>query len=121
MAERMLPLTGARDARRTNWPMIVGITLLLLLAFLALVGPALAPRDPLETNTPVKVADEWVRLPYPPLAVPGFLLGSDEFGRDLLSRLLWGIRPTLVLITIVAIVRLILGLVIGLIAGWSSG
>jgi peptide/nickel transport system permease protein len=49
-----------------------------------------------------------------PLTVPGFPLGSDQFGRDLPSRLLWGVRPTLVMVSFVAAVRLVLGMVIGL-------
>ena len=107
--------------RRRNWPLIIGLVLVLCILFLAVFGPSLALRDPLETNTVVKVGGEWVRLPYPPFAVPGFPLGSDAYGRDLLSRLLWGIRPTLILVTVVACVRLVLGVLIGLAAGWSSG
>ena len=107
--------------RRRNWPLIIGLVLVLCILFLAVFGPSIALRDPLETNTVVKVGGEWVRLPYPPFAVPGFPLGSDAYGRDLLSRLLWGIRPTLILVTVVACVRLVLGVLIGLAAGWSSG
>jgi len=50
-----------------------------------------------------------------------FPLGSDPFGRDLLSRLLWGIAPTLLLVLPVALVRLVLGISIGLAAGFSEG
>ena len=107
--------------RRRNWPLLVGSVLVLFVFLLAVLGPSLALRDPLETNTVVKVGGEWIRLPYPPFAVPGFPLGSDAYGRDLLSRLLWGIRPTLILVTVVACVRLVLGVLIGLAAGWSSG
>ena len=107
--------------RRRNWPLIIGLVLVLCILFLAVFGPSLTLRDPLETNTVVKVSGEWVRLPYPPFAVPGFPLGSDAYGRDLFTRLLWGIRPTLILVTVVACVRLVLGVLIGLAAGWSSG
>ncbi len=101
--------------------MVVGAALVLFIVLLAVLGPILALRDPLETNTVVKVGSEWIRLPYPPLTVPGFPLGSDAYGRDLLSRLLWGIRPTLILVSVVACVRLVLGVAIGLAAGWASG
>ena len=116
-----LDQVSAGLSRRRNWPLIIGLVLVLSISFLAVFGPSLALRDPLETNTVVKVGGEWVRLPYPPFAVPGFPLGSDAYGRDLLSRLLWGIRPTLILVTVVACVRLVLGVLIGLAAGWSSG
>ena len=101
--------------------MVIGSLLVLFVVLLAILGPSLALRDPLETNTVVKVGDEWIRLPYPPFTVPGFPLGSDAYGRDLLSRLLWGVRPTLILVAVVACVRLALGVTIGLAAGWSAG
>ena len=37
--------------RRRNWPLLIGMILALLVAFLVIAGPALAPRDPLETHT----------------------------------------------------------------------
>jgi ABC-type dipeptide/oligopeptide/nickel transport system permease subunit len=106
--------------RRRNWPLILGAALFFLIAFLAIAGPALAPRDPLEENLIIQVNGKWEVPPYE-LFTPGFPLGSDEFGRDLLSRLLWGIRPTMVMVLIVASVRLVLGVIIGLVAGWSNG
>lgn len=115
-----LVIRGHRTASNRNWPLALGLLLLSLIIFLAVVGPALAPRDPLETNTVVKIGAEWVRLPYPPFTVPGFPLGSDTYGRDLLSRLLWGVRPTMILVTLVALIRLVVGVAIGMAAGWST-
>jgi ABC-type dipeptide/oligopeptide/nickel transport system permease subunit len=106
--------------RRTNWSLITGGLLVLLIAALAIAGPKLAPRDPLEENPVIKVGDQWDTRPFAAFT-PGFPLGSDTLGRDLLSRLLWGIGPTIVLVSIVAAVRLALGLMIGLGAGWSAG
>lgn len=118
MAESM-PKT--RDTRFRNWPLDVGLVLVLLVGIAALLGPSLSPRDPLATNTVARVGDQWIPPPYPPFTVPGFPLGSDTFGRDLLSRLLWGIRPTMLLVTIVALLRLLMGVVVGMAAGWSTG
>lgn len=106
--------------RRRNWPLILGSILFLTIVFLAIAGPSLAPRDPLEENLIIQVDDGWEIPPFE-LLTPGFPLGSDEFGRDLLSRLLWGIQPTMVMVLIVAAVRLLMGTIIGLIAGWSNG
>lgn len=106
--------------QRRNWPLLLGAALFLLVAFLAIAGPALAPRDPLEENLIIQVNGKWEVPPYE-IFTPGFPLGSDEFGRDLLSRLLWAIRPTMVMVLIVATVRLLLGVIIGLLAGWSNG
>jgi peptide/nickel transport system permease protein len=92
-----------------------------LVIFIAIAGPSLAPRDPTEENVIIQVGDEWHVPPFDALTVPGFPLGSDFFGRDLLSRVLWGIRPTLTMVAVVAAVRLILGVAIGMSAGWSTG
>ena len=106
--------------KRFNWPLFLGGIILLVIAFLAVYGPALAPRDPLEENLLIKVGDKWVISPFSPLT-PGFPLGSDQFGRDIFSRLLWAIRPTMIMVVIVASVRLVIGIIIGLISGWSKG
>ncbi len=106
---------------QANWSLIVGVLVLVLVVGLALLGPILAPRDPLEQNAIVQVGEGWKKPPFQAFQVPGFPLGTDRFGRDLLSRLLWAIRPTMTMIAAVAIVRLVLGTLIGLGSGWSSG
>jgi peptide/nickel transport system permease protein len=112
---------GVRARVLRNWPFAVGLLLLLTIAVLAVAGPSLAPQDPIATHVGVLVGETWVYPPYPPFTVPDFPLGSDRFGRDLLSRLLWGVRPTLILVALVAVIRLVLGLLIGVWAGWSTG
>ena len=104
-----------------NLPLTLGSILLLVLVLLALFGPMVAPRDPLQTNVVVRVDGEWVPLPYPPFTVPGFPLGSDPQGRDLLSRLLWGVRPTVILLTLASLSRLFIGAIVGMLAGWTTG
>ncbi len=115
------PVAGRQVRASRNWPLGVGLLLLLFIAVLAVAGPSLAPQDPIATHVGVLVGDTWIYPPYPPLTVPDFPLGSDRFGRDLLSRLLWGVRPTLILVALVAVMRLGLGLLIGVWAGWSAG
>lgn len=102
-----------------NLSLIIGGMIVLAIILIAILGPQLAPRDPLEATPLVKVGEKYLRTPYP-ILTPGFPLGSDGEGRDLLSRLLWAIRPTMILVLIVASVRLVLGTLIGLIAGWST-
>jgi len=95
----------------------------LIVAFvilLAIIGPYLAPQDPMEENAIIQVGGEWETPPFTPFAVPGYPLGSDQFGRDLLSRLQWAARPTLIMVLAVAAVRLVLGIAIGMGAGWSE-
>lgn len=106
---------------KRNLPLTFGLILLAFIAFLAIFGPGLAPMDPLKTHTGVRVQGEYIYPPYPPFTVPGFPLGSDLQGRDLLSRLLHGVRPTMILLTLAAFIRLALGAIIGMAAGWSKG
>ena len=106
--------------RSLNWPLILGWILVVLISFVAIAGPSLAPRDPLETSLVLKVGEKYLTPPYP-LSTPGYPIGSDELGRDLLSRLLWGVKPTITMVIVVAVVRLLLGTMIGLAAGWFTG
>ncbi len=110
-----------RGLRLPNGPLLLGALLVLLVLLLAWRGPALAPRDPLESNPTQRVGDVWLSPPFPPLTVPGFPLGSDQLGRDVLSQLLWAIRPTMTLVVLVAALRLLLGTLIGAVAGWARG
>lgn len=104
---------------RINHRLIIGAILVVMVILLGFIGPSIAPRDPLQENFIVFVDDTtFIKPPFAAFMVNGFPLGSDEFGRDILSRLLWGIKPTLVLVIVVAALRLILGGIIGTLAGW---
>ncbi len=103
-----------------NWHLLLGGVLVVLMVVAAAAGPALAPQDPLEEHPIVRSGEGWEKPPLAPFTIPGFPLGSDHYGRDTLSRLLWGIHPTLIVVVFVALVRLVLGTAIGLAAGWSS-
>lgn len=104
-----------------NWPLRLGSAIALLVFGAALIGPMIAPRDPLLQNFALRVRGDWIGPPFPPFANWDYPLGSDQFGRDLWSRLLWAVRPTMILVVIVAGVRLVLGTLLGLVAGWSIG
>ena len=103
-----------------NWTLWVGLAFVLLVILLAAVGPALAPSDPLKENFIGRTGERFIKPPFAPRQVEGFPLGSDEWGRDLLSRLLWAVRPTLTLVLVVAGLRLAIGILFGLISGWSN-
>ncbi|MBL8096482.1 MAG: ABC transporter permease subunit [Anaerolineales bacterium] len=113
---------SAPRRRPILWSLWIGALLVGLTLGLAWLGPELAPRDPLADTFIVRTGTgDFIRPPFTPGEVSGFPLGSDELGRDTLSRLMWGIRPTLTLALSVASVRLLLGLLIGLYSGWSTG
>ncbi len=114
-------MNPVKTRRKINWPLLLGFVFVDFIIFLAWFGPSLAPQDPMKENYTLKVDGKIRTPPYPPLRVDGYPLGTDRFGRDLLSRILWGVRPTLMMVSVVALTRLILGILIGLAAGWSRG
>ncbi len=105
----------SRQARR-NPLMVVGAVLLLGLVLSAVFAPLLAPADPLKTGFSTRVR---------PPAILGyestFLLGSDNLGRDILSRLLYGGRISLTLAAVAVIVSATIGVLLGLVSGYFGG
>ncbi len=113
---------GRRANRRLNLPLVLGGLLVGLLVVVALFAPMLAPHDPLENFFMMPDRNGELRMaPFEPGEVPGFPLGSDLDGRDILSRMMWAVRPTLVLAMLVASVRLVLGTFLGFLEGWYGG
>lgn len=102
---------GWLDLARNPLAMLgLGIVVVLVLA--AVFAPLLAPADP--------IAQDLTRRLLAP-GTPGFILGSDELGRDILSRLLYGARITLYIVALVVITAPVFGLLIGTVAGYAGG
>lgn len=110
----------ARAGAGPNWALWLGALLVAGVAGLAVFGPALAPADPLRENYIVFLQQGFLKPPFAPGLAPGFPLGADEFGRDVLSRLLWAVGPSLTLALTAGALRLAVGLAVGLASGWSS-
>lgn len=114
-----------RKVGTRNTPLLVGLVLTALFLFIAFFGSSLANYDPMRVfNEPIVVDGQArypSRNPVPPLAAPEFPLGTDNAGRDLLTRLLFSIRPTLILCFVIAALRITIGLALGLMAGWFGG
>jgi peptide/nickel transport system permease protein len=108
-----------RTSPSINWVLWVGILLALAVGLMAVFGPGFAPADPMQESYIGQSGDRFIKPPFPPNTVDGYPLGSDEWGRDLLSRLLWAVRPTMLLVLVVAAVRLVVGITAGLVSGWS--
>ena len=74
---------------RANLPLVLGLAILLLLLVTAAFAPQLAPDDPMDQDLMSQM--------LPPAWQQGgsaeHMLGTDELGRDILSRLIWGARP----------------------------
>jgi peptide/nickel transport system permease protein len=98
----------ARTGRRAN---LAAAALLVLVTVIALAAPILAPHSPL---SPVGAPE------LPPLN-GGFVLGSDSVGRDVLSRVLYGIRVSWFAALAVVALGVLLGGAIGLLAGTLGG
>ncbi|NYJ14171.1 peptide/nickel transport system permease protein [Rhizobium leguminosarum] len=93
-------------------PMLaVGAGLLLLFVLLAIAAPVVAPYDPIMQNAEV-------RLQAPSLLHP---FGTDNFGRDILSRVIWGARLDLQMALIGIIFPFLIGTIVGTIAGFFGG
>lgn len=97
---------------RRNPLAMLGLLIVLTLVAVAILADVLAPHNPL-------VQDLSSRL-MPP-GTPGYLLGSDDLGRDILSRLIYGTRITLTVVGLVIIIVAPLGLAVGTIAGYFGG
>lgn len=91
---------------------LIAGTLLLLIALSAVLAPWIAPHDPSAGS---------IRLRLAAVGTPSHVLGTDEQGRDMLSRLLWGGRMTLVAGLTPVVVALVVGTVLGVIAGYAGG
>ncbi|MFZ9858576.1 MAG: ABC transporter permease [Roseiflexaceae bacterium] len=97
----------------------IGIAIVCLVAILTLVGPQITPRDPRERNVVTKTADGYRAPPFA-IGTPGFSLGSDQYGRDLLSRMIAGTQPTMLTVLVVATFRIIIGTLIGLASSFGG-
>ncbi len=88
-----------------------GAVVILLVLFVALAAPLLAPYDPLAMNFDA------------PFAPPSgrFVLGADEFGRDVLSRIIWGSRISVYVGVVSVVLGQAIGGTLGLVSGFLGG
>jgi len=103
-----------------NAPLVLGGVIVLGLFVVVLFGPLFAPANPyLAGQQSTMVVDGSLATPpFPPM--PGIPLGTDQWGRDILSMLLYGTRNTLVACLFIAMARVILGSALGMLAGWNE-
>jgi peptide/nickel transport system permease protein len=99
------------DFLRRSVPGRWGFALTLLLVIIALAAPGLAPYDPVAQNLPARLV--------PPTAA--HWMGTDELGRDILSRIIFGTRVSMLVSICVVFGAGIMGLAIGAVAGYFGG
>ena len=112
MAESIATLrASAHPVWRRSPLTVAGLALILLLVLIAVFAPLLAPADPLKqvlsTRLDPPSADHW--------------LGTDQLGRDVLSRIIYGARISLVIGLVVVGLAASLGTLVGLVAGYAGG
>jgi dipeptide transport system permease protein len=111
MAEAALP------ERRRNKRIFFGAAVIALLIVVAVAAPLLAPQDPLEQD----ILNNFAPPFWSVNAVPGFVLGTDGLGRDILSRLIYGARVALTVALVAATLAAAVGTLLGLVAGYYGG
>ena len=115
------PLPHARESavRRLlgNPRVVLGGAVLLFFALAAVFAPLLAPHDPVEQDLML----QYIPPAWSDRAEPGYLFGTDNLGRDILSRLLYGAQIALFVAVAAAAAAGLLGTVLGLLAGYLGG
>ena len=95
-------------SNRVAW---IGVTILLVIVLAAVFAPWLAPHDPLQQNIAYRLdppsADSW--------------LGTDSYGRDVLSRLIYGSRISLLVGFLAVLIAMVIGSSLGILAGYLGG
>jgi len=101
-------LLAAFNANRTSW---VGLIIFLVVCALAILAPWIAPYDPIDQNIldrlKAPTAEHW--------------FGTDYYGRDTLSRILYGARISITIGLLAISIAMIIGSFIGMIAGYFGG
>jgi len=96
------------NKNKTSW---VGFVILIIMVLVALAAPLLAPYNPVEQHIIHRLQP----------ASSQYLLGTDQFGRDILSRIIWGARISLTVGVCSILLGMVLGGAFGLVAGYKGG
>ena len=103
---------GALDRLLRDRVALGGVGILVIIAVVCAVAPMIAPYDPDAVDAVNRLA---------PLGASGHVLGTDDLGRDILSRLMWGGRVSLVVGLLPVAIAVMVGVLLGAIAGYTRG
>jgi peptide/nickel transport system permease protein len=104
-------------ARRVPWALIVPAVPVVLAVLAAVLAPWVAPHSPTESVLAARLKPPaWQQG-----AIAGNVLGTDLLGRDLLSRLIWGARISLLIALAATVLGAAVGSAVGLVAGYQRG
>lgn len=100
-----------RRRQRVSWSVVLCMIVIIVVALLALLGELIAPQDPDAQMTSLGMsgpsAEHW--------------LGTDQLGRDIFSRLIVGAQTAFVGPLVIAVCSLVIGDLLGLVAGYFGG
>lgn len=105
------PMKMMTNRFKKNKRAMLGLWMVLVFIVVAIFAPMIAPYDPIEQNMEIM-------LDPPSLKHP---LGTDEFGRDMLSRIIYGAQISLAIGTVGVLIAVIFGVALGTIAGYFGG
>jgi peptide/nickel transport system permease protein len=98
----------AFNTNKTSW---AGLVLLVVILFMTAFAPLLSSHDPLAQNVAAQLQGPSAK----------YLLGTDEYGRDIWARLLYGARVSLAIGVAATVIAMVVGSLIGVAAGWFGG
>jgi peptide/nickel transport system permease protein/oligopeptide transport system permease protein len=104
---------------KKNRPAVAGLVVIIVLIIVAVMAPVISPADPIKTDLPNRL-----KPPGAPSAICKngvYILGSDEFGRDILSRVIYGTRISLSVGIISQAIVTVIGVTMGALAGYYGG
>jgi peptide/nickel transport system permease protein len=111
------PFAALRRRAFGHYSLLIGATILILMALVAIFAPLLAPYDPL--------AQDLTRRLIPPVWHPkgswAHPLGTDTFGRDYMSRMIYGARVSLMIGFAATLISGVIGTALGMMAGYFGG
>jgi dipeptide transport system permease protein len=111
-------MTAAWGAlRQINAQLLFGSAIVVSLLVVAVLAPQLAAHDPMDQD----LLNQMLPPIWQERGDPDFLLGTDELGRDILARLIWGARPAVLVMFSGAAISGIVGMLLGLFSGYFGG
>jgi peptide/nickel transport system permease protein len=106
--------TAIRKALRRNKIAQVAVGILVIVVIIGIFGPWIAPHDPTAQDLTARLTPPFWAKGH----VPGHLLGTDSLGRDVLSRIIYGARISLLVGVAATLLSGVIGTVIGIVAGY---
>ncbi len=91
---------------------LAALAILVVIVAIAILAPYIAPYDPTKGSVIRRLK---------PIGTPGYILGTDELGRDMLSRLIYGARLSLIMGVVPVPIAFVIGSIIGIVAGYAGG